>query len=310
MIGVGRPKPARGADGPASVRVQGLGKRFGTQPALTDVSFGAHGGVVALLGPNGAGKTTLLRCLATVLRPDNGEIYVDGLDQRRDDDRVAIRYRLGYLPQRFDAAGNATLFDVVDYLAIVKGHGVAPRRHAEVQKALHLVGLADRAHTKVRELSGGMKQRLGIAQALLGDPGLVILDEPATGLDPEQRLLLRDRLSRLGERSTVIVSTHLTEEAAAFSQTLHVLDAGRIVYSGTAGGLAACAAGRVWLTSTPVAASPLIRASWRTPDGRYRAVADHAPPGGVAATPTLEDGYLLLVGGRGGVGANPWERSA
>ncbi len=296
--------------GPASVRVHGLGKRLRAHRALADVSFGAQGGVVALLGPNGAGKTTLLRCLVTVLRPDEGEIYVDGLDPRRDDDRVGVRRRLGYLPQRFDAASNATLFDVVDYLAIVKGHGGEQRRHAEVQRALHLVGLADRAHTKVRELSGGMKQRLGIAQALLGDPPLVILDEPATGLDLEQRLLLRDRLSRLGERSTVIVSTHLTEEAAAFSQTLHVLDGGRIVYSGTASGLAARAAGRVWLSPTPVPPSPLIRAAWRTPDGRYRVVADQAPAGSIADTPTLEDGYLLLVGGRGDVGANPWERSA
>src|SRR5262249_29933333 len=200
-----------------------------------------------LLGPNGAGKTTLLRTLATVLRPDHGSVFVDGLDITDTLQRTEVRRRLGYSPQAPGFAGNATVFDMVDYFGIVKEHRNIRARHADVHRVLHEVGLSDRARDKVKDLSGGMRQRLSIAQAMLGVPGLVLLDEPASGLDPEQRLMLRDRLSRLGERATVIVSTHLTEEAAAFAQSLHVIDRGRIVYTGTPAGLAATARGRVWL---------------------------------------------------------------
>lgn len=141
---------------------------------------------------------------------------------------------------------------------------------------------------------GGMVRRLGIAQARLGHPRLVVLDEPAAGLDPEQRLLLRDRLSSAGERSTVIVSTHLTDEAAAFSQSLYVMDAGRIVFAGTPSTLAALAQGRVWHAAAPPGPGPGVRRSWRTPEGSYRCIGD-PPPGAALDTPTLEDAYLLLV---------------
>ncbi len=282
----------------SSVVAEDLRLRLGGHDALAGVSLTARGGVVALLGPNGAGKTSLLRCLATVVDPDAGSIRVDGLDPADHRQRVEIRRRLGYLPQEVGFAERATVFDVVDYCGIVKEHGPAERRHAEVVRVLCAVGLADRRHERVGALSGGMRQRLGIAQALLGAPGLVILDEPANGLDPEQRLALREQLSRVGERSTVLLSTHLTEEAAAFSQVLHVMDGGRIVYSGTPAGLTATARGRVWTAPAPPPAGPSIRASWRLPDGRFRFVGD--PPAGLAlpvtpAEPTLEDAYLLLV---------------
>lgn len=279
----------------STLAVHDLHKRFGARKALDGVSFSANSGVVALLGPNGAGKTTLLRILATVLRPDHGSVYVDGLDVTDVMQRTEVRHRLGYSPQAPAFADNATVFDVVDYFGIVKEHRNIRARHADVYRVLHEVGLSERARDKVKELSGGMRQRLSIAQAMLGVPGLVLLDEPASGLDPEQRLMLRDRLSRLGERSTVIVSTHLTEEAAAFAQALYVIDHGRIVYSGTPAGLIATARGRVWLAAEQPVLGSGARLSWRTPEGWYRCVGD-APAGAAFDEPTLEDAYLLLVG--------------
>ena len=290
---------------PASVAVDHVAKRFGTRTALVDASLHAHGGVVTLLGPNGAGKSTLLRCLATVIAPDAGTVHVDGLDPRDPSARVEIRRRLGYLPQDPRFAPRATVFDVVDHLAILKELRPARSRHAEVVRVLREVGLGDQLRTRVRALSGGMVRRVGIAQALLGRPGLVLLDEPAAGLDPEQRLLLRDRLSRAGEHATVVLSTHHTDEAAAFSQALIVLHAGRVVYTGTPGGLTATAAGHVWLSPVAPPAHPSVRVSYRTPDGQHRCIGD-PPEGSRLEPPTLEDAYLLLVGAAAPARVDAW----
>ncbi len=287
--------------GASTLAVDRLQRRYGRSVALDDVSFSAHGGVVALVGPNGAGKTTLLRCLATVLAPSAGAVHVDGLDVGHPEQRTAVRRRLGYLPQEAGFAANARVFDVCDYVGIVKEQRDVRRRHADVLRVLGEVGLRDRAGDKVKSLSGGMRRRLGIAQALLGRPGLVLLDEPATGLDPEQRLLLRDRLARLGEDATVVVSTHLIDEVAALAHVLHVLDGGRLVWSGTPAALTASAAGRVWVSPTAPPPSATVRMSWRTADGRHRCVG--TPPAGVElVAPTLEDAYLLLVGPTAGPG--------
>jgi ABC-2 type transport system ATP-binding protein len=285
--------PAR--TGPATVAVREVSRSFGRRSALVDVSFDAVGGVVTLLGPNGAGKTTLLRCLATVLGPDRGSIHVDGLDPRDEHERVRIRRRVGYLPQNPAFAARATVFDVVDHLAILKEIGPARVRHGEVVRVLRDVGLTDRLTTRIGALSGGMVRRVGIAQALLGRPGLVLLDEPAAGLDPEQRLRLRERLSLVGETATVVLSTHLIDEAATFSQALLVLHDGRIVYRGTPAALTATAAGRVWTAPVAPPAHPSVRVPYRVPDGRYRSIGD-PPPGASLEPPTLEDAYLLLVG--------------
>ena len=289
--------------GAATVAVRDVSRSFGRRPALVDVSFDGLGGVITLLGPNGAGKSTLLRCLATVIAPDRGSIHVDGLDPRDPYELVGVRRRLGYLPQDPRFAPRATVFDALDHLAILKELGPARARHGEVVRVLREVGLADQARTRIGALSGGMVRRVGIAQALLGRPGLLLLDEPAAGLDPEQRLHLRDRLSRVGEAATVVLSTHLTDEAAAFSQALLVLHGGRIVYRGTPAALTATAEGRVWTSAESPPRHPSVRVSYRLPDGRYRSIGD--PPAGAALEPpTLEDAYLLLVGAAAS-GGNP-----
>ena len=278
----------------ANLLAHSVTHRFGDRVALHDVSVRAQGGVTALLGPNGAGKTTLLRGLATSLQLDEGEILVDGLDVRLDRDRTEVRRRLGYLPQEPRFAPSATVFDVVDYLAILKHHHDLRRRHVEVRRVLGEVRLLDKAGDRVGTLSTGMRRRLGLAQAMVGRPGLLLLDEPAAGLDPEERLGLRERIANAAAESTVVLSTHLTDEAEAMSSTVLVVDEGRVRFSGSPAQLSAQARGRVWVSEWHDPAAVL---SWRLPDGRYRSLGD--PPRDVAvAEPTIEDAYLLLVGRR------------
>ncbi len=277
----------------ASLRIDALGHVYGSRRALESVDIGAAGGVVTVLGPNGAGKSTLLRCVATVQRQTTGRVYIDGLDTLLEPDRTECRRRLGYLPQQPDFAPRATVFDVVDYLAICKEMSDRRARHREVMRVLQVAGLTDRRNERVKELSGGMIRRLGLAQAILGTPRLLVLDEPAAGLDPDQRLALRDLLSRLGAESTVLVSTHMTDEAAVVSSQVIVIADGQTRFSGTPTGLTAMADGRVWESE---AEPPHAVRSWRLPSGAFRCVGD-PPHGAHLVPPTMEDAYLLLVAG-------------
>ena len=276
----------------STIRITGLGKRYGATTALADLDLAIGPGVTGLLGPNGAGKTTLLRCLATALAPDNGRVEAFGLDPAVAAQRTALRRRLGYLPQDPGLYPNFTAAALLDYVAVLKELTDARQRRAEVRRVLEEVGLADRAKVKVRKLSGGMRQRLGLAQALLGAPDLLILDEPTVGLDPEQRMLFRALISRLGESRTVLLSTHQTEDVGALCERVVVLRGGRSIFDGTPRGLAELADGQVWLSADPPAGRPVY---WRTADGDYRALGAQ-PPGGVAVRPSIEDGYLMLLG--------------
>jgi ABC-2 type transport system ATP-binding protein len=274
----------------AFVRADGLVKRYRGRHVLAGVDLFAQGGVISVLGPNGAGKTTLLRCLATVVAHDAGTVSIDGLDPGREPERIEIRRRLGYLPQDVGVVEGATAFDTVDYLAVLKGERDDRRRRRAVFDVLDRVGLRDRAGDRVERLSGGMRRRLGLAQALLGAPSLLLLDEPGAGLDPDERLRLREILTERRSTATVVVSTHLTDEAA-ISDTVIVLDDGLIRFSGTPERLAAVAAGRTWVQ--PGLPPPDVRASWRLADGRTRCLGT-PPPGADLVAPTLEDGYLLV----------------
>ncbi|WP_030457204.1 ABC transporter ATP-binding protein [Herbidospora cretacea] len=274
----------------ATLTVHDLTRRFGRRTALDRVSLAFGTGVTGLLGPNGAGKTTLIRILATTLPPDEGTIRAFGLDPADREQRTALRRRLGYLPQSPGAYPHFTAFELVEYVAILKEIHDRRARHDEVRRVLAEVDLADRATTKVRKLSGGMRQRLALAQALLGDPDLIILDEPTVGLDPEQRMRFRALLSKLGASRTVLLSTHQTEDVTTLCERVVVMKTGSVVFEGTPGGLAAKASGRVWLTTTPPGGT-----FWRTPDGRYRTLGDR-PPAAAPGEPGVEDGYLLLLG--------------
>jgi ABC-2 type transport system ATP-binding protein len=278
-----------------TVVVDSVSKSYGSVHALRDVSLRLDTGITGLLGPNGAGKTTLLSALGTVLRPDTGRVTVDGRDAYGSSgDRIEIRRRLGYLPQEVGFPRSMTAFGFVEYIAVLKEWDDPRARGAEVSRVLDLVGLTDRGRTRVRALSGGQRRRLSLAQALLGDPQLLVLDEPTTGVDPEQRAVLRQVLSRSGERAAVLLATHQTEDIAALCDRVVVLAGGSVRFDGVVRELVESARGRVWLSDREC---PGARVSWRTGTGRYRCVGGEAPPADTeAAEPTLEDAYLLLVG--------------
>ena len=272
-----------------TVQAEGLSLRFARTTALDDVSFALDDGVTGLLGPNGAGKTTLLRILATAIPADAGQLRILGADPRSAAGRLAVRRRLGYLPQNPGFHPHFTAFAFVDYIAILKE--IVDGRHEEVRRVLHEVGLDDQRGKKIKALSGGMRQRVGLAAALLGDPALVILDEPTVGLDPEQRLRLRELVATIGEGRTVLLSTHQTEDVATVCQRVIVLDRGRIRFEGEPTALADMARGRVW--TSPARADGAL-AAWRTSNGHYHNIGD-PPAGARLADPSIEDGYLTVI---------------
>jgi len=271
-----------------SVRVEELIKWFGSTCAVDRVSLTAERGVIGLLGPNGAGKTTLLRMIATVLAPGAGAVRVFGLDPSDAGERVELRRRLGYLPQSPGLYPGFTPLDLVDYVAVLKEHTNREWRRREARRVLDDVGLHDVMHKKIRSLSGGMKQRVALAASMIGSPDLLVLDEPAAGLDPEQRLQLRSLLS---QSPTVLMSTHNISEVSALCQVVYVMFAGRVRFTGTPAQLAALATGRVWEDDRP---DPAALRSWKTAIGTFRHLGE-PPAGAHVVDPTLDDGYLLLA---------------
>lgn len=272
------------------LHVERLTKRFAERTVLDGVDLLTQGGITAILGPNGAGKTTLLRCLATVLSPDSGTVTVDGLDPRREIERTEIRRRLGYQPQGLGLSIDATVFDTIDHVAVTKEVFDDRTRRCLVFDALDRVGLRDRARDRIEALSGGMRQRVGLAQAILGSPTLLVLDEPAAGLDPDERLRLREIIAERRRRSTIVLSTHLTDEAA-IADTVVVLTHKTVAFTGSPQQLAACAAGCSWIQSAPP--PPDVRASWLLAEGRHRCLGS-PPSGAELVEPTIEDGYLMV----------------
>jgi ABC-2 type transport system ATP-binding protein len=270
----------------------GVGKRYGSVQALGQIDLTVERGITGLLGPNGAGKTTMLRMMATVLAPDTGSIALLGRDPSRAEDRVEIRRRLGYMPQEPGFYRNFTVFEFVDYVAILKQVTVRKQRHDQVREVLGMVELTSLAHRKIRTLSGGLRRRLALAQALLDHPEMLLLDEPTAGLDPEQRLRFREVVSQLPKRPIVLLSTHQTEDVAALCERVIVLVEGNIRFDGTPEAMSGIAQGRVWIAPDPGDDAML---SWRTGDGKYRHVGK-PPPHAALVEPTIDDAYLLLAG--------------
>ncbi|MGP3991830.1 ABC transporter ATP-binding protein [Streptomyces sp. 3N207] len=216
----------------ASAHISELTVRHRRTTALDRVTLSFDTGVHGLLGPNGAGKTSLIRVLATVARPTAGAVHLLGEDTAIPKGRTKIRRKLGYLPQDFGYYPGFTVREFVGYVAWLKE---IPRHRvpAAVERAVRQVGLADRIDSKVRTLSGGMIRRVGIAQAIVNDPALLLLDEPTAGLDPEQRVEFRTLLRTLGQTSAVVVCTHLVEDVAAACGNVTLLDSGRVAFRGT-----------------------------------------------------------------------------
>jgi ABC-type multidrug transport system ATPase subunit len=222
--------------------VTGLRVRHRRTVALDGVDLTLGRGVHGLLGPNGAGKTSLIRVLATVAQPSAGRVELLGEDVGDPRRRGGVRARLGYLPQEFGYYPGFTVREFVAYVAWLKELPAAGTP-AAVERAVARVGLADRIDAKVKTLSGGMIRRVGIAQAIVNDPDVLLLDEPTAGLDPEQRVEFRELLRVLGASATVIVSTHLVEDVAAACTEVTLLEAGRVAYRGTPASLSALGEG-------------------------------------------------------------------
>ncbi|MFF3853845.1 ABC transporter ATP-binding protein [Micromonospora sp. NPDC002575] len=221
-----------------TVHAENLAVRAGRRLAVNGLDLALGTGVHGLLGPNGAGKTTLMRALATVVKPAGGRLDLLGEDVTGRADLRRVRRRLGYLPQHFGFYPRFTVREFVEYMAWLKEMPKADIPGA-VQRAVDRVGLTDRADARMKTLSGGMVRRAGIAQAIVNDPELLLLDEPTVGLDPEQRLDFRELLRDIGSDSCVLVSTHLVEDVAVACTDVVLVHEGRLVWQGTTAQLAA-----------------------------------------------------------------------
>jgi len=221
-----------------NVEITGLTRRFGRATAVAGVDLRAGPGVFGLLGPNGAGKTTLLRMMATAIPPTSGQLRLLGRDPLSYAPRREIRRRLGYLPQNLGYYRGFTVAQFVEYFALLKEMPTG-RIPLAVVAAVDRVGLGDRSGARLRTLSGGMLRRVGIAQAIVNEPDLLLLDEPTAGLDPEQRMTFRALLRELGQHTTIVVSTHLVEDVGTACAQVALMDQGKLIFQGTPGELTA-----------------------------------------------------------------------
>jgi ABC-type multidrug transport system ATPase subunit len=267
---------------------------------IRDFTLEIEPGVLGLLGPNGAGKSTLMTMLATITRPTQGRISWDGVDIQETPD--AVRSVLGYLPQDFGVYPHLTAVEFLDYMAALKGLDAedADRR---INELLDLVNLGEVRHRPIGGYSGGMKQRVGIAQALLNDPELLIVDEPTAGLDPEERVRFRNLLSDLSGERIVILSTHIVSDVEAVATHIALIRQGHLVRDALPETLLRAVEGKVWTWVVPSSELPALRqraivgSTAHRSDGVHARVVAEDKPGldAVPAEPTLEDAYLYFI---------------
>src|SRR5579883_1512379 len=268
--------------------------------ALDSVDLRIAGGMFGLLGPNGAGKTTLMRILAGILHPTSGTVRVGEIDATTERGRTQVKRLLGYLPQELGVYPDLTAREFLDYVGILKGLDEHKARQQRVEELLELVSLADVADRKLKTFSGGMKRRIGIAQALLNDPQLLIVDEPTSGLDPEERIRFRNLLSDLGGDRIVLLSTHIVEDIAQTCRRLAIMNKGHIIFQGSTEELTNEARGKVWIVTTsgskPEGDITVVSTMNMGATVQYRVVGDLAQSSGVTPSePSLEDSYVWLM---------------
>ena len=267
--------------------------------ALREFSLELKPGVLGLLGPNGAGKTTLMSILATITKASRGRVLWDGVDIAKKPDE--LRSVLGYLPQDFGVYPNLNAVEFLEYLAAVKGLDAATSKQ-RIQELLELVNLTEARKRPLGGFSGGMKQRVGIAQALLNDPKLLIVDEPTAGLDPEERVRFRNLLSELSGERIVILSTHIVSDVEATATDIALIEKGSLVAHATPEALLLLVEGKVWewvVPSTELNAAKqrfLVSSTTRRSDGVHvRVLGDEPAPGAQPVAPNLEDAYLYCL---------------
>lgn len=273
--------------------------------ALQNIDMTIGSGMFGLVGPNGAGKTTLMRIIAGLMSPTSGNISVFNHDMSTHQGKQAAKSLLGYLPQELGLYPNLTAAEFLDYIAILKGVTDAGFRGRQIAELLEIVGLVEAGKRRLKAYSGGMKRRVGIAQALLGNPQLLIVDEPTVGLDPEERVKLRNLLSDVAQRCTVILSTHIIEDISQSCNDLAMLNKGRVMFRGAPRELIAAARGHVWLISSKGTHASSERpndgltvvSTLQLADGvQYRVIGQPSPTLNAQPTePSLEDGYIFAM---------------
>lgn len=286
------------------IQIEGLSKKYrGNKWALQDVNLTFSEGMIGLLGPNGAGKSTLMRILATLASPTTGIATIQGVPLTKADE---IRKMIGYLPQQFQVYPQITGEDYLDYVAVMKGMKDVKERKAEIAKLLEQVNLVDKAKKKVKTYSGGMKRRLGIAQALLGSPEVLIVDEPTAGLDPEERVRFRNLLTRFSIGRVVLLSTHIVADIESNCRQAAVIDKGHVLFSGELKQLQQYGEGKVWEATVSqeqfALLDPMNVISTHRQDEDMVCRVIGTPPVGMRVkylSPTLEDGYLSLLRSQG-----------
>jgi ABC-2 type transport system ATP-binding protein len=269
---------------------------------LRNVSLSLETGILGLVGPNGAGKSTLMRILATITKPTGGQVTWNGSDIVQAPDKV--RAMLGYLPQDFGVYPNLNVVEFLEYLAAIKGLDGRTARQ-RIDELLQLVNLAGVRKQPLGSYSGGMKQRVGIAQALLNDPQLLVVDEPTAGLDPEERVRFRNLLSDLSGERIVILSTHIVSDVEATATHIALIRRGQLLKYATPEALLQTVAGKVWEWTVPSTVLPalkrqhLVSSTVRHSDGiEVRVVADARPDAQARVVPPrLEDAYLYFITG-------------
>ncbi|MBS6195689.1 MAG: ABC transporter ATP-binding protein [Clostridiales bacterium] len=276
-----------------------LNKFYGKKQVLKNVNLTIPQGMFGLLGPNGAGKTTLMKILSTLLPKTGGEVKVCGVDISHDRE---IRRMIGYLPQDFSMYGNMTAYEAMDYLGVLSGMDKAKRRE-RIPMLLEQVNLADNSRTRIKAMSGGMRRRLGIAQAILHDPRVLIVDEPTAGLDPEERVRFRNLLCEIAERRIVILSTHIVGDIEATCENIAVLDKGNLLFQGTVSRLLEEAEGKIFTANVSRMELPMLKEQYPVTgmliqgnQAQVRFVASGRPFENAApCQPNVEDAYMYLM---------------
>ncbi|HBI04618.1 MAG TPA: ABC transporter ATP-binding protein [Paenibacillaceae bacterium] len=283
------------------LKIDSLSKSFKRHRVLNQVSLEIKPGLFGLLGPNGAGKTTFMRIIATILRPDEGEIRFNGIDWSKNPDQV--RKMLGYLPQDFGLFRNITARESLEYIGSLKG---IPKNHLyfEIKKVLEEVNLQEYENKKVGGFSGGMRRRLGIAQAILGEPQLIMVDEPTAGLDPEERIRFRNLLKRLGNQNRIVfLSTHIVEDIQATCEQIAVLNKGKAQIFNSTSELAKIAKDKVWKLTVneeqfnEIEKNYKIISSNMTESGIDLRILSNSKPNddALSVDPSVEEGYLTWI---------------
>lgn len=282
--------------------IEGLSKTYpGGIRALQEVNLSISTGMFGLLGPNGAGKSTLMRTLATLQQADAGTVTLDGADVLHQPEK--IRRQLGYLPQEFGLYPSVSAGRMLDYIALLKGMADRRQRREHVHHILRQTNLYDVRNRRLGTFSGGMKQRFGIAQALLGRPRLLIVDEPTAGLDPEERNRFHNLLSEISQDAIVILSTHIVEDVSQLCQRLAIIHQGRIRRTGGTGPALLAMEGKIWQAlmskdDLPAAACryDVISTRWLAGRVAVRVLAEELPgPEFMAVTPEVEDLYFTTI---------------